>query len=468
MKSKIKTLIHIFLGIWIIFSIGIYSYSLYIQIDYDLTSGNFEEKKQPSTSTVYHEPYIHIWDNWSATAAAYPWCTGDGSWTNPYTIENVIINATNSPVCDPLPSSDFSPGILINSSLHDYFVLKNCTVFTSDPYKDVYGIWLFSANNGTLIDNDFSNCSTGIFLYNAQNSTIIGNIANNNYNAGINMIQSIDCSVSGNFLYNNHFDGIDLEYCERSTIYGNTIENNGVGIESDKCNNTIISGNTLKGNSRGLMAFSSGISPNYNITVIGNTVEYNNIGLSIYETHNGEIKDNTIQFSNSDGFYLDKVSNIIISNNTIFSNGYGGYAFGLRIEYSEDCEISMNTMSNNSNDGMRMDYCSYIKVSNNIVDDNDQGIILYQSDYNNITDNTIRGHAGEGIELTDSNYNRVTGNTLRNNNGGCIIEKGTCVGNIIENNDCGGQQPIPGFNLYIIVGLIGIISVILMRRRFKN
>jgi len=468
MKSKVKRLIHIFLGIWIIFSIGIYSYSLYFQIDYDIISGNLEEKNQPSTSAVYVEPYIHIWDNWSATVTEYDWCTGDGSWANPYTIENVIIDATDSPVFDPL-FDNYAPGIFINSSLNDYFVIKNCIVFASDPYKDIYGIWLFSANNGTLIDNDISNCTTGIFLYDAQNSTIVGNTVDDNYNSGIDVIYGIDCSVTGNTLYNNYFEGIMLEYCERSTISGNIIENNDVGIENNKCNNTIISGNTLKGNNRGLLASSSGIlHPNYNITVIGNTVEYNNIGLSIYLTHNGEIKDNTIQFSNSDGFYLDEVSNIIISNNTIFSNGYGGYAFGLRIEYSEDCEISMNTMSNNSNDGMRMDYCSYIKVSNNIVDDNDQGIILYQSDYNNITDNTIRGHGGAGIELTDSNYNRVTGNTLRNNRGGCIIERGTCVGNIIENNDCGGQQPIPGFNFYIIVGLIGIISVILMRRRFKN
>ncbi|MBA7690323.1 hypothetical protein ES703_98848 [subsurface metagenome] len=237
---------------------------------------------------------------------------------------------------------------------------------------------------------------------------------------------------------------------------------------NDKCNNTIISGNTLKGNYIGISAWSHEISlPNYNIIVIGNTVEYNIVGLSISETHNGEIKDNTIQFSNSDGFDLYEVSNIIISNNTIFSNGYGGYAFGLRIEYSEDCEILMNTVSNNSNDGIRIFYCSYIKVSNNIVDDNDQGIILYESDYNNITDNTIRGNTGEGIELTHSNCNRVTGNFLRDN-GIYIAEKGDCVGNIIENNDCGGQQPIPGFNIYLILGLIGVISVILMRKRFKN
>ena len=138
----------------------------------------------------------------------------------------------------------------------------------------------------------------------------------------------------------------------------------------------------------------------------------------------------------------------------------------------DESEISMNTVSNNTDDGISLDYCSFLNVSNNIVDLNDVGIRLFDNTiWNNITDNTVRNNNGTGIELEDSNYNRVTGNFLRGN-GECIKQEGTSEGNTIENNDCGdgggGQQLIPGFNLYLTLGLIGIISVILMNRRFKD
>lgn len=73
---------------------------------------------------------------------------------------------------------------------------------------------------------------------------------------------------------------------------------------------------------------------------------------------------------------------------------------------------------------------------------------------------------GEGIKLIESNYNIVTGNKLKSN-GECIKEKGDCEGNVIRNNDC-GEKLILGFNHYIIIGVFGIISIILIRKRFKK
>lgn len=54
--------------------------------------------------------FIYIKDNWSDTATK-EWCSGDGSYNNPYIIENMTINATNSPT---------GIGILIEDSKTDY------------------------------------------------------------------------------------------------------------------------------------------------------------------------------------------------------------------------------------------------------------------------------------------------------------------------------------------------------------
>lgn len=421
MKSNKKEKIIFFLGICIIFSLGINLYSLFVHIDYDSTSGTFKKIKQPSINAVHYESYIHIRNNWTA-AVLEDWCSGDGSFSNPYTIENVIINATNSPI---------NGGILIENNLNDYFKIKNCTIFTSNG-ADIYGIFLSQSDNGTLIGNDFSHCLDGIRLTISDNCTISENTANYNYHNGINITECKDTTIIGNMINNNDVYGIYVSHLE--ILY---------------------------------------FDPNYNVTIIGNTIEYNHVGLWMDYTYNGEIKHNSINFNNYTGVHIYQSKNLTILNNSISSNGQESYAIGLSIGFSNYCEISMNSVSNNTDDGIFLDYCGYFIVSNNIVDLNDEGIKLITSICNNITDNTVRNNNGTGIELENSNYNRVTGNSL-SGNGACIKEEGTSEGNIIENNDCGDgdgggpQLIIPGFNLYLILGLIGIISVILMKRRCKN
>jgi hypothetical protein len=38
--------------------------------------------------------FIDIDNNWSLTALTYNWCTGNGSWNNPYIIDSVTIDAS--------------------------------------------------------------------------------------------------------------------------------------------------------------------------------------------------------------------------------------------------------------------------------------------------------------------------------------------------------------------------------------
>ena len=82
-------------------------------------------------SAVYSEPFIHIDGNWT-TAASYEWCSGDGSWKNPYTIENVTTDASGSPT---------GIGIFIDNSQNDYFIIKNCIISGSAVYKAATKLW---------------------------------------------------------------------------------------------------------------------------------------------------------------------------------------------------------------------------------------------------------------------------------------------------------------------------------------
>ncbi len=273
---------------------------------------------------------------------------------------------------------------------------------------------------------------------------------------------------------------IYLEYCINTTISSNLINNNsGTGITNNGCFNTIITDNTLKDNNIGIFVELSEIqfpfNYNNNISIIGNTIENNQFGLRVENVHWGVIKDNSIKFSNSTGASINNALFLIISKNLISSNGQEDKAHGLLSLYLGDSEISNNTVSNNSGDGIVLNACSFLNVSKNIVDLNDDGIsLISQTNDNvfiNITDNIIRNNNDTGIKIENSRVILVTGNFLRGN-GDCIKEIGDTRGITIENNDCGevGESNfiIPGFNLYLILSLIGIISLILIKRRYKD
>lgn len=131
-------------------------------------------------------------------------CTGSGTYTDPYVIENLVTN-----------------GILIEHS-DVYFRIKNCMVYNS--YWRSGGILLTYVNNSQLINNDSSSHFKGISLLLSNNNTISGNFVNNNYR------------------------GIELHYCNDNVVMGNTANNNSCGIFLKRSNYSLVTGNNLIGN----------------------------------------------------------------------------------------------------------------------------------------------------------------------------------------------------------------------------
>ncbi|MHA1191714.1 MAG: hypothetical protein ACTSP9_05395, partial [Promethearchaeota archaeon] len=103
MKSKLKKITYLFIGLLI---------AILLNNTFIFNNDAQTELSIPHQSAGYSESFIYIDGNWTETATTYDWCYGDGSWSTPYVIENVSINAISSPT---------GSGILINNSLDVYF-----------------------------------------------------------------------------------------------------------------------------------------------------------------------------------------------------------------------------------------------------------------------------------------------------------------------------------------------------------
>ena len=288
---------------------------------------------------------IHINNNWTEAKAAEI-CTGSGTYSDPYIIEDFIIIT--------YPES----GILIENSNY-YLIIRNCTIGHAGAYNG--GIELVNVNNSQLIDNDCSANYYGIKLENCNNNTVVGNKASDSESygytlaIGIRLWDSNNNNITGNIAnYSGHYgialyesdnnliainvanecesgDGIILIGCKNNIISGNTANRNGVmsflnfGVRNDNgislfgCEDSIIQNNIANGNTQAGIYLCSSTG----ITITGNNVELNDKGIWLdYFSDNNLIFTSEIYDNNQYGIYLTRKSNNnIIIKNHLSDNG---------------------------------------------------------------------------------------------------------------------------------------------------
>lgn len=122
----------------------------------NLNSREFDSNALLQTSQISGKIYID--NNWTDTKNA-ELCTGSGTSTDPYVIEDLEIDANNTGSC-----------ILIKSS-NEYFKIENCTLINSGSELVDAGILLIHADNAEIIDNTILNNYMGIDLKNSHNCT---------------------------------------------------------------------------------------------------------------------------------------------------------------------------------------------------------------------------------------------------------------------------------------------------------
>ncbi len=241
-----------------------------------------------------------------------PWCSGEGTQTNPYVIENLNMKGFGF---------GFNYGINILNS-EAYLIIRNCSIYNyasgmiftnvtnmivdSNTCSDNnQGIEFFEDCNGnTLSENYCYNNEYGIYFDDAcSNNTLIRNILSDNSGEGIYLDYECDNNtfVENTVIRNSY--GICISgYCDNNSILNNIFKDNSheaIYIESD-CNDNLISENTISNNSEGIVLDSDcyrnvisnnfiqnhlkGIhlsSTTFNTTVVGNILKNNTIGVEI-------------------------------------------------------------------------------------------------------------------------------------------------------------------------------------------
>jgi parallel beta-helix repeat protein len=359
-------------------------------------------------------------------------CTGNGTYSDPYIIEDLVIDGGSS-----------GTSIYIENS-NVYFKIENCTLYNAEWGSDA-GIVLLKVNNSQLIDNDCSYYGIGIVLGNVSdysggcnNNTITGNILNNN-RGGMYLFDSYNNTISGNTANNNTWSGIYLIGSNYTIVSGNTMNYNkmcGINIGGGH-NNVIVSGNIISNNyMQGLW-----MDESFNNTISGNMMN-NNIFSGI--------------------FIIDSNYNII-SGNTLNNNGQG-----MDLKDSYNNLILGNIANNNNDDGIGLsDSYNNIISGNTANNNNDYGIGLHYSTNNTIMENTANNNNNYGISLLKSDYNIVSGNLLIGNDI-CIIEI-DCEGNIFKDNECTITPSLAYYPIILIISIpILSVSVFIIYQNHKR
>ena len=154
----------------------------------------------------------------------------------------------------------------------------------------------------------------------------------------------------------------------------------------------------------------------------------------------GEDRHSTIIDGGGTGSVISvTANNVNINGFTIQNSGSTSSDSGIYV-ISSGNNISRNTITNNKN-GIYLYYSNSNTVSdNNIYSNNWYGIYLYYSNSNTVSDNNIYSNYNDGIYLYYSNSNTVSDNSAYSNNNGIYLycsSSNVIFDNNVSNNDCG-------------------------------
>ena len=245
-------------------------------------------------------------NDWATINATYAWCNGLGTFSNPFIIENVTIDAGGTGI-----------GILIENS-NAYFIIQNCTLINSGTSGA--GIRLYNTTNGQLIENNCFNNYDGIDLWvGSDNNTIRGNILNE-------CITGIIVGGSGNNFEHNDIienninnSGVAVTLISGyNNIIENNINNSGHAVDLNSGYNNIIK-NNINNSYWGINSMGSYAAAEYNNIIennIFNTVQY---AISMWNGGNHLLKGNYL-CSGENGIFIagNSPNNMIYQN--IFKN----------------------------------------------------------------------------------------------------------------------------------------------------
>jgi len=241
----------------------------------------------------------------------FAWCSGLGSYTDPYILADLSIDAQSTGSC-----------ILIEHSYDKYFIISGCTVINAEASGGEAGIKLNWVHNGTIIQNTCMDNYIGIYLLYSENITISQNDVIDNLGQGIVVYQSKRNFIVDNDQMGSWYYGLMvITLSDNNTIRGNTFRNNtgvathGDGIRILGSDDNKIVDNILINNDRGIKIEQN----SHNNTITQNVIQNN--------TNYGALVLANTQESHDNLFYLNTFNNPLGQNaydngtNTNWDNG---------------------------------------------------------------------------------------------------------------------------------------------------
>jgi parallel beta-helix repeat protein len=291
----------------------------------------------------------------------------------------------------------------------------------------VNGIYTVGTRFNIINNNSVhNNIWHGIALdYYSENNSVLSNVVFENGREGIGFWDhSKYNNIEFNQIRNNNWDlsfgygGIAGWDSSINFIENNVIENNTHGIYFASSNNTVISNNEVFNNSKNGIRIES--SSYYSVIDNNNVFLNQEHGIDIFWANNNSISSNQIYANVLNGInvlsanYSKIIGNIIDNNNE----------YGITLGSSFRTEISLNTMHNNKMAGIFLSNAPWTLIDDNVIRDNsEQGIfMLDNSDYSQVTSNTVYGNLASGIDFVTTNFVSVTNNMVYQNNIGIFLE----------------------------------------------
>ncbi|MBD3215534.1 MAG: hypothetical protein GF311_23190 [Candidatus Lokiarchaeota archaeon] len=321
-------------------------------------------------------------------AAQESWCSGNGTKSDPYVIDNIAVNGKNT-----------SSSLHISNSIA-YFVIQNSLFFNSSRNTSGFysGIYFFNVTNGIVLNNTIHSNMYGIRTRDSEKCQFRENIAKENTKDGFYIYRSNKNNFSNNLLQENGERGYYVHTSNNNMISNDTIINNSEspGIEFQ----------TSQGNN-----------------VLNSNISENDVGITTFDSEKNHFENNTIRNNDNVGLSLGSLShNCSIVNNTIVGNGN----YGISISISDDAYIYKNNISKNQGYGLYLNRISLTNVSYNQIRENSNDGVYLIGNNNNISYNQIYKNLANGINLFsflsyETNYNILHNNTIIKNNAGLRV-----------------------------------------------
>lgn len=239
--------------------------------------------------------------------------------------------------------------------------------------------------------------------------------------------------VDGGWSYNAFWVSASGVTIERFIVKNGS--HRGIGVIS---NNNIIRNNSISNNRDGIALENSA-----NNNIIDNNI-YSNIeggirlSKSIGNSIAGNTANNTINGSGI-GLFQDSNSNIVVDN-----IAYNNHHHGLKSDSSINNIFENNILYHNDGSGIELFYSSNSSIKNNVMKSNEFGILLSNSDSNEIIGNEAsnpEGFENNGIFISNSSNNKINNNNFSYNTGAGIamdISNNNKISeNILINNEAG-------------------------------